>query len=53
MQHVPPQLSLLSLHNVPLDFDADAINAALAELTAANVRIMWASRQFQVQPVIV
>jgi len=33
---------------VPQEYDESAIKGVLAELTPANVRIMWSSKLFQV-----
>ncbi|KAL0046282.1 hypothetical protein WJX82_008028 [Trebouxia sp. C0006] len=47
MQSYEDRDLLLALHNVPQEYDESAIKGVLAELTPANVRIMWSSKLFQ------
>ena len=48
MQISPRAYTLLALHHVPLEYNADAIHAVLSELRPDSVRIMWSSKDFQV-----
>ena len=50
MQTCPGPQTLLAVHHVPLEYDADAIHAVLSELRPDNVRCMWSSKLFQVGP---